>query len=129
MKHKYIISLLLITTSVFAVGEKYNEIKKDLLTSDPLFMETHREEALTEKLESTSSKDITIPKRVPDKFVTILIFPYVDSADGYHDANKISHKYKSGKWIFGDYVNLEEQSDVEIEGDSSEFTYFEDGRK
>lgn len=111
-----------------AQGDKYNEIKKDLLKSDPLFMQLHKEEALAEKIDSSAQMNVTIPRRVPDKFVSILILPFVDSSDVYHDESKVIHKHKQGKWIFGEYTNIKEQGDVNIEN-GGEFTYFDgDGK-
>jgi hypothetical protein len=126
---KALLIILFVCSSTFAAGEKLAEIKKDLLTSDPYYMDNHTEEALAEKIDSSPKKNTTIPKRVPDKFVSILIMPYVDSSDVYHDESKIIHKHKSGKWIFGEYTNIEEQSDVSVETSGEEFTYFDGDRK
>lgn len=122
---KILLVILLLTGSIYAAGEKMAEIKKDLLTSDPYYMNNHTEEALIQKIDATPQKNMTIPKRVPDKFVSILLLPYVDSSDVYHDESKIIHKHKSGKWIFGEYTNIEEQSDVSVESNGDEFTYFD----
>lgn len=122
MQFKGIILIFIFVASAFG-GQKIDEVKRDLLKSDPYYMENHKEEALVEKLESSPNEDIGIPKRVPDKFVSILILPYVDNSDGWHDASKIQHKYKNGTWIFGEHVDVAEQTDVNVE--SSEFSFFE----
>lgn len=119
---KSVVLIIALTASMFG-GQKMDEVKRDLLKSDPYYMENHKEDALVEKLESTPNEELGIPKRVPDKFVSILILPYVDGNDGWHDAAKIQHKYKNGKWIFGEHVDITEQTDVNVE--SSEFSFFE----
>lgn len=127
MKKILIMSLFLVT-AVFAAGEKMAEIKKDLLISDPQYMTNHKEEALAEKVVATSQQNDVIPKRTPDKYVTVFLLPYIDSSDAYHDQSIVAHKYKAGKWIFGEKTNIEDQSDVTADDSGNEFTYF-DGDK
>lgn len=96
-------------------GDVLDIVKNDLLKSDPYYIQNHREDALLVKFQTGGKENTALPKRIPDKYLTIFIYPYVDSNDAYHDETSLTMKYKNGEWIYGDKINLDEMNDVEID--------------
>ena len=103
-------------------GDMLDIVKNDLLKTDPLYMNTHREEALLVKFQTGPKESQSIPKRTPDKFISIFVYPYVDSNDAYHDETNLVLKYKTGEWFFGDKVNLDDNNDVDLSSMNDPFT-------
>ena len=83
-------------------------LKSEALKNDPVYMETHKDEALALSLLSPSDG---IPPRTPDKYVKILFLPYV--SDGiYKGASVDVYKHKDGKFVLANELEPDGGEDV-----------------
>jgi hypothetical protein len=85
-------------------------VKQKALRRDPIYMQSHKEEAIAENL--TGNEEIDMPPRTPDKFVRIYIMPYTNQNGIYIAGQTQIFKYKEGHFVLSADVPEDDSANI-----------------